>query len=749
MENSTSTAVEANSAPLALLDLEVPGKTGPIPTGELGINRAAAQDNFPQNGLQIFILPWSAMGEGDGVQVLLGGDVVKSDLIDDTEVNQRLTLFIDSARLTNGLTTLAYRVTRFGQQPENSSELPAYVKLTLPGGNDQNGDTPGHSELHLEIDQEYIENGVDKEQAKEGVPVLIKAYPNMAEHDDIRLSWGGQFVDHTVLKAEVGTDILITVDEETILAAGDSGSEGLAVTFEVYDLVDNRSEDWSAEIRLVVDTGSTRLDAPIIKEAVNNVLDLDVLGDKPATAQIIALAPDFAVNDQIEVTLRGTAADGTPVSFTCPPKPVTSVPGVPEVLVPNAHVRLLAQTQAIFTYRLIKQDASVLTAKGRFVSVIGEVKRLLAPIARDASQGSLDPALVRTTIVIPWDDTMDEGQVIDLKWLGVRPDQSIYFPELDFHTISHNEFIAKAPIPITVLGTHLAAINGGTLELYYELLSDVMVRALVRRESVHAAVLNVGEPRAELPAPDVEGEVEGVLDPEEVPAGTRLIVRKYNGIAPDDEVHCEWVGSITGKYEDYVKLNSITATRDVPFDIRYELIADNLGGTVEASYFVNRASGQVSVSNVLPLHIGEAGVIGPVIGSEVFENQPLGLLPLNTPLQFNDNLTITVTVAAGTSTLNPNIPEFGNVALYCAKNSKLKFEFAGTITRFLVSHMFTSEHNRLEFFDAAGLVVTHNLTIGPISAVNNDDFSLPRPCTRCELTIAAARDIIVDNLVWL
>ncbi|WP_339548919.1 hypothetical protein, partial [Pseudomonas sp. RA_35y_Pfl2_P32] len=64
--------------------------------------------------------------------------------------------------------------------------------------------------------------------------------------------------------------------------------------------------------------------------------------------------------------------------------------------------------------------------------------------------------------------------------------------------------------------------EGGTLELYYQLLiADSVLAKLDRytalhaiRESEHAALLNVGEPRAELPRPTVAGVVDGVLDPD-------------------------------------------------------------------------------------------------------------------------------------------------------------------------------------------------------------------------------------------
>lgn len=104
----------------------------------------------------------------------------------------------------------------------------------------------------------------------------------------------------------------------------------------------------------------------------------------------------------------------------------------------------------------------------------------------------------------------------------------------------------------------------------------------------------------------VVGQVDGVLNPEDVPNGTQLIVEMYNGISAGDEVHYDWLGSNTGLDSDWIKLNTTTATRPVPFDIDFELIDDNDGGTVTASYWVVRVdNGGTSVSEPLPLRIGE------------------------------------------------------------------------------------------------------------------------------------------------
>ncbi|WP_136475159.1 hypothetical protein [Pseudomonas sp. DG56-2] len=605
-ESNTEQSSPMLAAPRLLVELEVPGKTGPVPSGEWGINIAAARENFPREGLQVYVPAWPQMGRGDSVAVLLAGTEITRKTVGADEVGARQTLFIPSNRITDGRTTINYRVTRVGQVPEDSAVTEVLVKLDRPGGQDQNGSLPGHSELKLSLPAQIIKDGVDKEAAAKGVVATIEPYPFMAEYDEIRLTWGGQFVFHTVTESEVGSAIEITVDETTILAAGDSGNDGLAVAFEIYDLVDNKSEDWSAEIRVVVDTGNSRLNAGIVKEARNNTLDLDALGLAPVTLQVIALPPDFEHGDEIIVTLAGTTAEGVAVDIDYPPQAIDNLPHVYEIAVANSDVRRLAKTQGAFKYRLVKSDGSVQHARGQFVTIVGEPTQLAAPIAKDAEQGSLDPLLPFTTIEVPWDESMAAGQVLNLQWYGTRPDDSVYFPELMPHDITNGEASAKLPIEFHVEGKHLQAIEGGGLELYYELIND---QGTVRK-SLTTARFNIGQPRAELPAPIVKDATGDVLDPGNLPPnGTTLYVKSYTGIAIGDTLYFSWQGSATGNDEDSIRINANNIGRsEFALAISLDKVKDNQGGTVKASYWVQRADGRVSNSDVLRLHIGERQV---------------------------------------------------------------------------------------------------------------------------------------------
>lgn len=661
MTSSPFNSSRSSSGITSLIDLEIPGAVGPLPEppaepGQTlwGINHGAALDNFPLNGLQLYIPAWPEMAEGDSVSVWLDDQMVITASIKKEEANQRVTAFVDPPRLVAGIHNLQYSVKQLGQNAVFSAYTDIAVKLDRPGGQDQNGDTPGHSALKFTLPEAIVNDGVDADAAEKGVLVTISPYPNMTEGDTIKLSWGGQFVEHAVTSDEVDQPIEMTVDKEAIINGGDSDPNGLAVTFEVYDVVQNRSEDWAAETRIVVDTGNSRLDAPFIDEAIDNVLDLNTLGNNPVTVQVAVrsrlqfmaqftallgrkltaqleaslgkgalkglalLKADFAVGDQIFVTLTGKTADGDAVRYEAEPVTIDRLGHVFDISVPNAQIRRLATTQAVFAYNLKDSSgASKAASKGAFINVIGEAVRMAAPVALDEAQGAIDPNLGTTTVQIPWDESMVAGAQVTLKWIGTRHDLTIYDPVLNPHSITNGEAADKAPIDFRVEGKHLKAIEGGTLELYFILAKDVD-DSIVERESARAARLNIGEPRPELDAPEVEGVVNGVIDPAD--GATSVTVQAYTGMKKGDVVHFLWNGSVKD-LEDSQTITSFTENQPVYFNVKQEYISGNDGGTVEASYSVQHVAGQTSYSGINRFNVGAAqSLLPPPIIVEAVES---------------------------------------------------------------------------------------------------------------------------------
>ncbi|PCM46446.1 hypothetical protein CP335_27420, partial [Pseudomonas fluorescens] len=156
-----------------------------------GINIAAAQLLAPDKGLKVYCPPWDRMGLGDHIELLLDGvQVDQTTLVKPGDVGERVTLYVPPQKFVTGAYTLQYRVKVFEQTPETSlPPVNIFVKLDRPGGKDENGSIPGHSELYMYIDPRIINDGVDKETAETGLDIIIKAkpgsssllpYPNMA-----------------------------------------------------------------------------------------------------------------------------------------------------------------------------------------------------------------------------------------------------------------------------------------------------------------------------------------------------------------------------------------------------------------------------------------------------------------------------------------------------------------------------------------------------------------------------------------
>ncbi|MFJ2286897.1 RCC1 domain-containing protein [Pseudomonas iridis] len=612
----------SENSTLTLQELDIPGRTGPVSEEPKiwGINRAAAWENFPRQGLSCRPEQWGEMNIGDLLLIFIGEQQVLRKVISERELGKRLQMFVPSALINEGLFGVYYTVTRLNQVPEHSETTQVLCKFTRPGGHDEY-DGSGHSKLIMSIPPEILADGINKENVAAGFPVSVgradgsPAYPFAAAGDQIHLIVGGVFVLSEPLtqdQADGKTPIIIHIDEATLREAGDSDAIGLAVAFEVYDLVDNRSEDWSFEQRVVVAIDTDRLAAPLLEQADNNnVLDVDRLGTADGTAQILALDSRYQVNDNITLCLKGMPVEGGPIDEKYCAK-LTKVPGVLNITVPNAVLRQLANSKIEIYFLLESPDHTrKLRSKTLFISAIGEVQRLAAPVIRDASDGALDPTLEQVAILIPFDKSFVAGQSIELRWLVTRPDLSHYLPDLPLRTITDGDIRAEEPLRINVPGDpHLITGDGGTVEAFYFLhVSNAALSKMNRvnathatRESIHAEILQIGEPRLELPEPEVAGIVDGVMPPDR--DGTTLTVT-YLNTQPRDVVTYFWSSPKTGTASDSITLSSITAGKPIQFTIGAGLIKDNDGEIVKTSYLITRAAGGTSYSNPLTFRVGE------------------------------------------------------------------------------------------------------------------------------------------------
>ncbi|WP_156322350.1 hypothetical protein [Pseudomonas sp. P1.8] len=723
------------------------------------------------------ILEWSTQGLGDKVELLLNGTTVvdQHTLTDATEIGQPVILWVASHRWQTGSHTLSYRVTRLNQQAETlTPPVKLYVKFELPGGQDLDPGY-GHSELFMYIPQEIVDGGVDKETAEQGVPIVIRAesgngspYPDAAVGDVIKVSWGGKYQYSDPLTALQISDpannpILITITKDTIEAAGDSDSAGLAVSFIVHDLVNNEAEDWCKETRIVVATDISLLPAAIVEETQNNVLDLEKLGDADVTVQVWGTSPPFESNDEIVVKLRGTTLEGEAVEVTTDPQTVNNLPHVYEFEVDNAQVRKLAKTQAIFSYQVTRAGSpDPLRSKGRFVQVVGEATRLAAPIADDAQHGSLDPDLTNIRIRIPFDPLIVLGSAIELIWFGTRPDNSSYQPALEWFFPNKEEAEDPAGFTILVEGKHLKTLKGGKLDLSYNLLIDEDGE-IVRRGSRPAAQLLVGEPQFELVKPIVLGEKDGALEPADLANGTSQLTAPRPTATPTksgDKVTYTWVGEVSGKTEDTIDINALNADKNVPFNLSAAFVAQhieaNRGKNITASYRIwRKESDTTSYSNPLEFLVGQAFKLETPPGIKQAEADGKTLQPLKAKdaltavipqagLLPSDLLSVTWKGAAGTAaggshtTQAKPVSETGfEVALPV---SVLAFNLSKTVTL-----TFTITRNGKAHPSPARLL---NVGTLPLTSLNSPKITDADANDVLDLSTLGSKNVIIHALDW-
>ncbi|RON49102.1 hypothetical protein BK666_07460 [Pseudomonas frederiksbergensis] len=619
-----------NLAPQALIEPQIPDRTElQLPSGEWGINLAAATGNHPEKGLKVWIPVWSQKGVGDKVELLLDNAMIDQHVISDAvEVNVRTTLWVAPEAIEAGSHTLSYRVTRLNQAPEPlESPLRLLIKLDVPGGQDQDPEEGRHSGLYMEIDPEILRDGVNEDNVGDGIDITIKAkpgapskipYPDIAVGDVCTLSWGG----HYVFSAPVTQDqidkpdlnpLVIHVSKQTILDTKDTGPEGLAVTFRVKDRVDNVSTDWCEAAHIKVKLGTSPLPAPIISNTDGYDLHLDTLEGEDLQVMVWAESIDeFKHEDTIIVSLAGNTYGGEP-QLTQVRQTINNTPPTLVFLkLPNVAARALAKTQVSCYYAVERNGAIVQTSPSRFINFIGEIEQLAAPLVEDEEDGSLDPDLTNIEINIPFNKDFAVEDAIELNWFGLRPNLSTYNPELEWYFPSEDELQAEEGFFIPVEGKHLKTLEGGTLTLSYNQLRAGEGDDIIRRPSLEAQTLDVGERQFELDKPIVQGEQDGVLEPEDLPGGiTKLTVPNPadNPTKRGDTVTFTWVGEASGETEQSKPITALTEGKNVDFPLNAAFVAEhieaNRGKTVNVKYQILRvATGKPSFSNSLEFTVG-------------------------------------------------------------------------------------------------------------------------------------------------
>ncbi|WP_339476996.1 hypothetical protein [Pseudomonas fluorescens] len=610
------------NTPLAVLrPLLIPGMVEPVQDGDGGISIKVATDD--PDGVLCVINPYlSPMREGDKLEIYYNDTRVLERFVEADEVNQRVFFYLPTPVKSGWLENCHYVLTRKG---ETEAEPPSVasrigVKLCKPGNRDKEPHLPdGHSELNIvQLPPELVDQGViDAEWAKKGVPATIPHYVFCTPNDKVRLQLGDYLLPaHRITpeQAEGQQPIEILIDQDAILGAGD----GLRreIKYDINDEVWNWADRHSKRTYIDVDAGGWRLEAPIIREALNGVITIRDLNKQPVTIQIHVSSQYFALGDRVKMTFIGTPPNNAEPLICSETRDIDNVPSVLGIEVPYELIRAIAQGRADASFILYKKDGGdPISSRRALARVEGDVNMLPEPSIRELLGDTLEPDELYATVDVRY--AMKNGDLICLLWSGIKANGDAYLHEVP-HIVSDNE-AREGLVTFYVDSQHISVLDNGTLDLSYVVANDAPGLLDVRESE--RLLAKVEKVRATLPRPEVEeADPPGdVLDPSKVFDSVHVLIGAEANTVSGDVLTYSWRSlNPFGSTSDWVPITTVSEGKPVRFRVPAEFVTANIGQRVKVRFWVLRAAtGRYEHSVTLELLIGE--LIGELPPPEVIQ----------------------------------------------------------------------------------------------------------------------------------
>jgi len=228
------------------------------------------------------------------------------------------------------------------------------------------------------------------------------------------------------------------------------------------------------------------------------------------------------------------------------------------------------------------------------------IEPMIAPTIDGLEGRVLEPSLARAVVRISPYVNMRCGDQLTLNWEGLDIEGFAY----QYESV---RFISQAQVGKEVIfvikGMHVAALDGGSLEVYWTLQSASAPNAV---ESVRLQ-LSVGDVRAQLLAPQIEGSVNGALEPSRVTEGTLVTLQPYARMSAGDRVMLSWHGDTSPEiFTDSLILEAYAVAQSLSFWVPGSYIEAHRGGEVVVTYRVEQCCGTVRSSESATILIGPA-----------------------------------------------------------------------------------------------------------------------------------------------
>lgn len=424
-----------------------------------------------------------------------------------------------------------------------------------------------------------------------------------ATRDRIRLSIGGQIIEHRVTENEASTrnPITLTVYYATWLKVG-SGFH--ACTCEVIDEVGNHCPGQSApqmiEVRL--NPNERLLDPAQIVEAPAGVLDADNLAGKDATLRVAIENKGWAPGDSVRLTVRGRSLDGGDVEQTY----IASVPSTnlpfSDVPWPNADLRVLIGALIQLSNERIRTGHADLPSENTFVQVTGtpDQTRLAAPEVPAASGGVLNPLTDPVTVTINRYTGQHPNDRVTLVTEGTYANGHRYYQDHVRNAGPDNVVFEL----LNGVDGDIRQLDGGRLMFFY------YINMAGDRPPSDILTLDIGAPQDALPPPEVrEAPAPGfTFDPEVSRGNANVLVHAHASFTEGATVTLYVEGSAMGGSPppDSFVITRPWVGQNLLFVIARVFVLANLNGSTRIYCRVEKAGQRTRYSQALLMRIGSA-----------------------------------------------------------------------------------------------------------------------------------------------
>ena len=572
----------------------IPGQFTNIdfPPAQVGVNRPLLYTSA--KGLRVLVQAYTNMAVDDTIRLYVGKTLVATSVLPADHNNLDVVMHIAAKDVPAGVHTLRYEILRKSGQPPEGRELEVWFKIDPPGGTDPEPDLPGHQRLKPARLQLKPGQVIDEEVAVEGVTAIIPPWPFMAKGDKLKLCFHGIAVTpYTVQESEVGKEISVFISPENI---GDAGPADPAVlVYQIEDQVENVS-DFSERTTVVSDPDKNWLDPVFVPLADEDLVSLDEVGFDDLEVQIIT-RNGFAKGQKLRLQWTATTQSGEVVEHS-EEQSITRI-GIQSFKIPNPIVLASASGQVQVDYRRIKDEGEPDRSEIYIFTLQGKTLRLPAPWVTDLVGGTLDPALSRTVVLCGPDDRIKKGFRVTLTWLGTSASGRTHLYQT-YRDVSDR--LVGQTIAFNVTGNNIAPLIRGSVGVSYELSHATLNPALVS-EKLYA---RVDDFKPVLPAPEVIGAIDGVLNPAQVPYGTDIQVAAASYTRLGDVVHVEGRGDAGGVvFRDKLPIDQTRVGKDLEFWLDGEAIKFYQEQFFSLLWWIERPDELPQSSALLELYIGD------------------------------------------------------------------------------------------------------------------------------------------------